>query len=90
MRYGLKGLMLAMPWFGLAVFAIAHDVSYFADAQAAHERGQWLCTRWPIGNTPIVLAAIAGLATTFRSYWLAAVTGIPALLWIAIAIGLMA
>lgn len=87
MRYGLKGLMLAIPWFGLAALAIRHDVQYFADCQAAHERGQWLCTTFPIGNVPIVLSITAGLATMHRGYRLTLLVGIPALLWIAV--GLM-
>lgn len=75
--------MATVPWLGVVAFVVAHDLRLMEDVQAARERGQFICTRWPMGAAPCALAAIAAGAALYRRYWVMALIGIPTVIWVA-------
>jgi hypothetical protein len=78
-------MLSAVPFFGVAAYALAEYVRFFEAAQAAREEGVPVCGTSAEGLAPalFLFAVLAGLATLCGRWRMATVIGIPTILWIA-------
>lgn len=83
MRYRLRNLILAMPFFGVSAFALAahlRSVEFIRNVQEKAIIYAGPSMHW----VPCLFAAGAGLAVLFGHYRICALLAIPVAIWFAL------
>lgn len=84
MRYRLRNLILAIPFFGVSAFALATHLRSVEIMRNAQEKGIIIYTAPSMHWVPCLFAAGAGLAVLFGRYRICALLAIPVAIWFAL------
>lgn len=83
MRFALRRLMPAIPWFAFAAFVLVAHLHNMEVMRMARAQGHFVCPMCMLGPGPCAPAALGGIATLFGQWRAVAMAGIPAVRWVA-------